>query len=114
MNPPLIDVAPLALALREFAAARDWQQFHSPKNLAMALSVETAELVEVFQWKTERESRDAAADPRIKQAVADEIADVLIYVTQLADAMGVDVNGAVVEKLVKNARKYPATPPSAA
>ena len=75
-------------ALREFAAARDWDQFHSPKNLAMALSVEAAELLEVFQWLTEEQSRnlDAAA----QAAASDEIADVLLYLVRLADELGID------------------------
>ena len=92
-------------ALRRFAAARDWQQFHTPKNLAMALSVETAELLEHFQWLTAEQS--AGLDARTQRAVADEIADVLIYLTRLADVLGIDPVAAAKRKMVINARNYP-------
>jgi NTP pyrophosphatase (non-canonical NTP hydrolase) len=91
--------------VREFAAARDWEQFHSPKNLAMALSVEAAELLEVFQWLTEEQSR--APTPEARAAAAEEIADVLIYLVRLGDTLGIDPLTAAREKLVANARKYP-------
>lgn len=92
--------------LRKFVAARDWQQFHAPKNLVMALSVETAELVEIFQWLTPEQSRNL--DPAQMAAAQDEIADVLVYLIETADALGIDPLAAVRQKLVKNARKYPA------
>lgn len=107
MSQRLIDVSALTQTLREFAAARDWERFHSPKNLAMALSVEVSELAEIFQWRTEAESRAAKDDPVVKQAAADEVADVIVYVIQLADALAIDVNDAVTQKLRKNARKHP-------
>jgi NTP pyrophosphatase (non-canonical NTP hydrolase) len=91
--------------VRSFVAARDWDQFHSPKNLAMALTVEAAELLEVFQWLTEEQSR--APTPETRAAAADEIADVLIYLLQLAHKLGIDPAAAAREKLVANARKYP-------
>ena len=91
--------------MREFAQARDWDQFHSPKNLAMALSVETAELVEVFQWLTEAQSRDLA--PEARAAAAEEIADVLLYLVRLADRLGIDPVESARAKLVANACKYP-------
>ena len=91
--------------LREFAAARDWQQFHTPKNLAMALSVETAELLEHFQWLTPEES--VRLNARTARAVADEIADVLLYLTRLADVLDIDPLAAAARKLRANARKYP-------
>jgi dCTP diphosphatase len=91
--------------LRHFAAARDWDQFHSPKNLAMALSVEAAELLEVFQWLTEEQSRSLT--PEAHAAVSDEIADVLLYLIRLSDALGVDPIAAAQRKLVANAEKYP-------
>ena len=93
-------------ALRKFAAERDWDQFHSPKNLAMALSVESAELLEIFQWLTEEESRDLP--PITKAAAADEIADVLIYLLRIADKLGIDPVAAAKRKMVANAQKYPA------
>jgi dCTP diphosphatase len=91
--------------VRAFARERDWEQFHSPKNLAMALIVEAAELVEPFQWLSEAESRMLTEASR--QAVAEEIGDVLIYLTRLADVLGIDPLQAAAAKLEINARKYP-------
>ena len=104
--PDALDIAALQRALRQFAAERDWNQFHSPKNLAMALSVEAAELVEIFQWLTEAQSADL--DDRTRDAVAAEIADVQIYLARLADRLNIDIPQAVDDKLALNARKYPA------
>jgi NTP pyrophosphatase (non-canonical NTP hydrolase) len=92
--------------LRDFAAERDWDQFHSPKNLAMALSVEAAELLEHFQWLTEEQSR--RLDPRTQAAVSDEIADVLLYLVRLGDRLGIDPIAAAQRKMARNAEKYPA------
>jgi NTP pyrophosphatase (non-canonical NTP hydrolase) len=92
--------------LAEFAAVRDWQQFHSPKNLAMALSVEAAELVEEFQWLTEEQSRQLDAERR--ERVRLEIADVFIYLLRIADTLDVDLLGAADDKIILNERKYPA------
>ena len=104
----LIDVTRLTEELRVFAAERDWERFHSPKNLAMALSVEASELVEIFQWSTEEQSIAVKDDEDRRQAAADEIADVVIYATRIADRLGIDVADAVARKLHKNAEKYPA------
>ena len=93
--------------LREFAAARDWEQFHSPKNLAMALAVEAAELMEPFQWLTEEQSRRLAERPEDYRAVGEELADVQIYLLRLADLLGIDLEEAVSQKMAKNAEKYP-------
>jgi NTP pyrophosphatase (non-canonical NTP hydrolase) len=100
------DLVALRDAMRTFVAERDWAQFHSPKNLAMALSVEAAELVEHFQWLTEEQSRtlDAAA----RAPVADELADVLLYLVRIADELGIDLHAAAIAKMVRNAQKYPA------
>ncbi|MCC7312285.1 MAG: nucleotide pyrophosphohydrolase [Sulfuritalea sp.] len=103
---PITDLTTLRDALRAFCAARDWHRFHTPKNLVMALSVEAAELVEHFQWATPEESLALAPEKRAE--VADEIADVLIYLTELADVLGIDPIDAVRAKIVKNAAKYPA------
>lgn len=92
-------------ALRQFAAERDWDQFHSPKNLAMALNVEAGELLEQFQWLTEAQSHSLT--PEQHQAVSDEIADVLLYLLRLADRLGIDPLDAAAQKMVQNARKYP-------
>ena len=96
----------LKLRLREFAAERDWQQFHSPKNLAMALIVEAAELVEHFQWLSETESGNLSLQRR--QEVAHELADILVYLVRLADRLDIDLLQSVDEKLKLNAEKYPA------
>ena len=92
--------------LAAFAAARDWEQFHSPKNLAMALSVEAAEVVEEFQWLTDEQSRSLDAERR--ERVRLELADVFVYLLRLADRLDVDLMRAVDDKLVLNERKYPA------
>jgi NTP pyrophosphatase (non-canonical NTP hydrolase) len=92
-------------ALRHFAAARDWDQFHSPKNLAAALSVEAAELLEHFQWRTEADS--SRLDAATHDAVALEMADVLLYLIRLGDKLDVDLIAAARRKLELNARKYP-------
>lgn len=92
--------------LREFAAVRDWDQFHSPKNLSMALSVEASELVECFQWLTEEQSYSLNAEQLT--AVTDEIADVQLYLIRLADKIGVDIGVAIEQKIKKNEAKYPA------
>jgi len=92
--------------LRNFARERDWEQFHSPKNLAMALTVEATELLEIFQWLTEEQSR--SLEPATRARADEEIADVLLYLVRLADQLGIDPVAAAERKLEKNARKYPA------
>ena len=96
----------LAERLRQFAAERDWEQFHSPKNLAMALSVEVAEIVEHFQWLTEPQSRELDAAKRAE--VAQELADAFIYLVRLADQLQIDLLDAAERKLALNEAKYPA------
>lgn len=91
--------------IREFADSRDWEQFHSPKNLSMALIVEVSEILEHFQWKTEEESRNP--DPQTKEKVKEEIGDVQIYLARLSDQLGIDPLSAASEKLKKNSEKYP-------
>ena len=102
----MIEVRALQQRLAAFAAARDWDQFHSPKNLAMALSVEAAELVEEFQWLTEEQSR--ALDAERRERVRLELADVFIYLLRIADKLDVDLVAAANDKIVLNERKYPA------
>jgi NTP pyrophosphatase (non-canonical NTP hydrolase) len=92
-------------AVRAFAAERDWDQFHSPKNLAMALSVEAAELLEHFQWLKEEESKQLS--PGKLAEVKAEMADVFIYLVRLADKLDVDLLSAANDKIVENAKKYP-------
>lgn len=103
-----MDASMIALrdAQRRFAAERDWDQFHSPKNLAAALSVEAAELLEHFQWLPEAESARLA--PEKLEAVREELADVLLYLVRLADKLDVDLVAAAQAKMAKNALKYPA------
>jgi dCTP diphosphatase len=107
MTTHLIDVSKLETALQTFADERDWQQFHTPKNLAMALTGEVGELVELFQWLTPEQSGAVAADPKTAQAVRDELADVLLYTVRLASVLKVDLDSAVRDKLKANAAKYP-------
>jgi len=95
----------LRLRIREFAQVRAWERYHTPKNLVMALSVEAAELLEPFQWLTAEQSQQLTADQH--EAVRQEIADVLIYLTRLADLLGIDLLDAAADKLAINARKYP-------
>ncbi len=95
----------LVEALRAFAVARDWGQFHTPKNLACALSVEASELLEHFQWLTEAQSQSLSADK--KQEVAAEAADVFLYLLQLCDKLGIDLIAAAQAKMLVNAQKYP-------
>ena len=99
------DLHTLRDRLRDFALARDWGQFHSPKNLACALSVEAAELLEHFQWMTDAQSRSPDAAQR--EQIAHEAADVLLYLIQLADQLGIDLLAAADRKMALNAAKYP-------
>lgn len=92
--------------LRAFAKERNWEQFHSPKNLAMALSVEVAEIVELFQWMTEVQSKKLS--PEKIEKIKEEIGDVMIYLTKLADKFGISPIDAAKEKLIINEKKYPA------
>ena len=104
----LIDVKGLSEALAAFSAERDWDQYHSPKNLVMALTGEVGELTEVFQWLSEAQSKSVATNPDTATAVREELADVTLYLVRLATVLGVDLNEAVTLKLQKNALKYPA------
>lgn len=95
----------LTQSLREFAKDRDWEQFHSPKNLAAALTVEVAELLEHFQWVTEEQSRNLSFEK--KDQVALEAADVFLYLLQICDKLGIDLLEAARLKLIANGEKYP-------
>jgi len=96
----------LVKELREFAKERDWEQFHSPKNLAMALVVEAAEIVEHFQWLTQEQSKSLPPDKL--EEIKEEIADVMIFLINLADKLGIDLLEAAKEKIQKNKKNYPA------
>lgn len=106
MSRPAKALSDLRDELRRFAAERDWDQFHSPKNLAAALVVETAELLEHFQWMSEAASKGLTA--KQLREVRKEMADVLIYLVRLADKLDVDLLQAARQKMKENARKYPA------
>ena len=95
----------LQTELREFAEERDWEQFHSPKNLSMALSVEASELLEIFQWMSEGESKSLSKDHI--ESVAQEIADIQIYLARIADILEINISEAVATKLQINRAKYP-------
>jgi NTP pyrophosphatase (non-canonical NTP hydrolase) len=102
-----MDILHLQKALRQFAAERQWQPFHTPKNLAMALMVEAAELAEIFQWMTPEASQQAHQDAAVQRHIGEELADVLLYALQLADHTGTDLDHAVRDKLLRNAQKHP-------
>jgi NTP pyrophosphatase (non-canonical NTP hydrolase) len=100
-------LATLKDAVRRFVAERQWEPFHSPKNLAMALAVEAAELMEHFLWLDAEAARAVAADPAKRGEIADELADVASQVLNLSNVLGIDLSDAIEAKMVKNARKYP-------
>lgn len=93
--------------LAEFASERNWDQFHTPKNLSMAVSAEAAELLEIFQWLTDEQSKQIVNNEKEMALVKQEIADVFIYLTRLADKLGVDIEKAVLDKIDQNEKKYP-------
>jgi len=101
-------VAELKNLVESFVDRRDWRQFHSPKNLSMSMAIEAAELMEHFQWLSAEESREIVRDSRKLGEVADELADVICYALALANQRGLDLAGAVRNKMAKNEAKYPA------
>ncbi|MFF4406304.1 nucleotide pyrophosphohydrolase [Streptomyces sp. NPDC001262] len=101
------DVRALQQRLAAFAAARDWQPFHTPKNLAAALSVEASELVEIFQWLTPEQSARVMADAGTAARVEDEVADVLAYLLQFCEVLGIDALAALSAKIDRNERRFP-------
>ena len=105
-NPCRPELDELIRKIRNFVEERDWDQFHSPKNLAMALAVEASELVEIFQWMTEEESQQL--DSKRKQYAEEEIADVMTYLIRISDRLDIDLLAAVERKLAINQKKYPA------
>jgi len=105
---PHTTVGVLRQAVASFVNDRDWQPFHTPKNLTMSIAIEAAELMERFQWLTPEEAQAAVEDPDDRAAVADELADVLIYCLSLSNALDLDVSSAVLGKLQTNEHRYPA------
>jgi len=108
MNDQTTTIADLKQLMQEFINERDWSQFHSPKNLAMSLAIEAAEVMEHFQWVDVAESRARGQDPRHREPIAEELADVFCYLLSLASSLDLDLSSAVRRKMVKNAIKYPA------
>jgi NTP pyrophosphatase (non-canonical NTP hydrolase) len=101
-------VEELREAVRRFVDERDWRQFHTPKNLSMAIAIEAAELMEHFQWLDGGASGDISASPEAFRQAREELADILCFVLSFANAMEIDLSTALREKMVKNAEKYPA------
>jgi dCTP diphosphatase len=100
-------VGALREAMRHFVAARDWQQYHTPKNLSMSIAIEAAELMEHFQWYSPDECADRLQHAGVRAAVADELADVLLYCLSLANALDIDVSTAVLAKTARNEERFP-------
>ncbi|GAB2890637.1 nucleotide pyrophosphohydrolase [Uliginosibacterium flavum] len=105
----LLHTAALEEALAEFAHARDWDRFHTPRNLLLALTGEVGELVEIFQWLTDSQAEAIMTSDKAEH-VRQEVADVFLYLTRLAMVLGIDLDAAVQDKIAMNARKYPANP----
>ena len=101
------DFGALEESVRRFRDDRDWRKFHTPKDLAASIAIEAAELLEHFQWRTDEETRADLADAAKRDAVAREMADVLILLLSAADVLGVDLHAATLAKIEENARKYP-------
>lgn len=106
MSSEILDIAKLKKQLNDYAEKRNWKQFHSPKNLAMAVSVEVAELVEIFQWETEKNSWKLGETDK-KEAIEDELADIMLYLCRMADILDIDITQAIERKYLKNEKKYP-------
>ena len=104
-----MEIETLAARLKQFAVARDWEKFHTPKNLAIALSVEVSELAEIFQWLTPEESAGVMNSPSSAAAVRDELADVMIYLTRIASILGVDLIEEANAKIDRNEVRFPPT-----
>lgn len=104
----IIDVDKIKILLREFATVRDWDQFHHPKNLAMALACEAGEVLEIFQWMSEQDSMKAHCDNAVKNKASEELADVMLYLIRLADLMSINLATALENKISINNIKYPA------
>ncbi|MFE4371875.1 nucleotide pyrophosphohydrolase [Streptomyces sp. NPDC056835] len=107
-----LDVAEMQRRLAQFAAARDWERYHTPKNLAAALSVEASELLEIFQWLTPEQSARVMEDPESAHRVSDEVADVLAYLLQLCEVLGIDPLMALAAKMDRNEVRYPPKRPA--
>ena len=103
-----MDLEKIKLKLKEFSEERDWEQFHDPKNLSMALSVEVAELVEIFQW-SKTGGLDEIKNPKTRKEIEKEIADIFNYLVKLVDILGMDLEEASLKKIEENTKKYPSS-----
>lgn len=108
MSDQTTTLADLREIMRQFVHERDWNQFHSPKNLSMAIAIEAAELMEHFQWQDVNAARDIHESPEDMQQVREELADIVAYVVSFANSLNIDISTALREKMIKNAKKYPA------
>lgn len=99
------EIKELTKRIHQFVTERDWKKFHNHKDLALSLMIEAAELLEHFQWKNEEEAKEAVK--KNKEAIAEEIGDVAIYLLELADNLSIDLNEAIIKKIEKNSKKYP-------
>ncbi len=106
-----ITLSTLKEVVAEFVAARQWQPYHNPKNLAASIGIESAELMEHFQWLTDNQSADLIQDPQAKAEIADELADVLIYCLSFANTTDIDISQAVITKLERNELRFPRSNP---
>lgn len=102
-----LNIEKISNELTKFTVDREWDQFHSVKNLSMALNVEASELLEVSQWLTEEQSNQIKNDPKLKAKMEDEVADIFVYLLRIVNKIGIDLESAVLNKLKKNAEKYP-------
>ena len=102
-----MDIEQIQKKLQSFVDDRDWDQFHSPKNIVMALSGEVGELVEIFQWLTKEQSEQIKNSDKKKISVAEEVADISIYLLRLCDKLDIDISAAIEDKIEKNEKKYP-------
>jgi NTP pyrophosphatase (non-canonical NTP hydrolase) len=102
-----VTVGALRAAVHQFVAERDWYQYHSPKNLAMSIAIEAAEIMEHFQWLTTETAAERMQDADERAAVADELADVLIYCLSFANSSGIDLSQAILQKLARNQMRFP-------
>lgn len=102
-----MNICDIQQKLRKFAEERNWEQFHSPKNLSMALAAEAAELLEIFQWLTEEQSKNIVNSEKDMALAREEIADVFIYLARLADKLNIDIEKEVIAKIKVNKKKYP-------
>jgi len=103
----ILDLKNLKSKILVFAQKRDWEKFHTPKNIAMALSVEASELLEIFQWLTENESFQIKKNKKEKIKVEEELSDIFVYLVRLCDLLDIDLSKSVTKKMKKNAKKYP-------